>query len=142
MLAAARARGATRDIGYGMDDKDRDAARPARIRMARAGFTELVLVCSKCVKRQGLKKGSVRRQLKGELKRRVTARKPRVVEVGCLGPCPKRALAVITADSLAKQRIHLLDPQATPAQSVDALFPDFGPKGRLSGPDAPETPRR
>jgi len=125
-----------------MDDTDREAARPARIRMARAGFTELVLVCSKCVKRQGLKKGSVRRQLKSELKRRLTARKPRVVEVGCLGPCPKRALAVITADSLAKQRIHLLDPQATPAQSVETLFPDFGPKGRLDLPDAAELPHR
>ena len=79
-----------------MDDTDREAARPARSRMARAGFTELVLVCSKCVKRQGLKKGSVRRQLKSELKRRLTARKPRVVEVGCLGPCPKHAVAVAT----------------------------------------------
>jgi hypothetical protein len=110
--------------------------------MARAGYSELVLVCSKCVKRQGLKKGSVRRQIKRELKLRDTARKVRVVEVGCLGPCPKRALAVVTADSLAKQRIHLLDPAGPPSQSVDALFPDFGPKGRLSLPEAVTPPGR
>ncbi|WP_243214583.1 MULTISPECIES: (2Fe-2S) ferredoxin domain-containing protein [Methylobacterium] len=109
--------------------------------MARAGFSELVLVCGKCVKRQGLKKGSVRRLLRRELKARVPSRKLRVVEVGCLGPCPKRALAAATADSLAKRRIHLLDPAATPAQSIDALFPDFGPKGCLSLADAPTTDR-
>ncbi|MGU3359409.1 (2Fe-2S) ferredoxin domain-containing protein [Methylobacterium sp. M6A4_1b] len=119
-----------------MEDRS-GTARPVRIRLARAGFSELVLVCGKCVKRQGLKKGSVRRQLRRELKARVTARKLRVVEVGCLGPCPKRALAVATADSLAKQRIHLLDPAAPAAQSIDALFPDFGPKGGLTRADAP-----
>ncbi|GJD74249.1 MULTISPECIES: (2Fe-2S) ferredoxin domain-containing protein [Methylobacterium] len=116
-----------------MDSKDGTAPRPARIRMARAGFSELVLVCTKCVKRQGLKKGALRSRIKRELKGRAMPGKPRVVEVGCLGPCPKRALAVATADSLAKQRIHLLDPAATPAQAVDALFPDFGPKGSLTG---------
>ena len=115
-----------------MDSTNAAAPRPARIRMARAKFSELVLVCAKCVKRQGLKKGSLRSRLKRELKGRVLAGKPRVVEVGCLGPCPKRALAVATAESLGKQRIHLIDPAATPAQAVDALFPDFGPKGSLS----------
>lgn len=115
-----------------MDTRDDTAARPTRIRMARAGFTELVLVCTKCVKRQGLKKGALRSRLKREMKARPLAGKPRVVEVGCLGPCPKRSIAVATAESLAKQRIHLLDPAATPAQAVDALFPDFGPKGTLT----------
>lgn len=115
-----------------MDIKDASALPPARIRVARAKFTELVLVCTKCVKRQGLKKGSLRSRLKRGLKARPLAGKPRVVEVGCLGPCPKRALAVATAESLAKRRIHLIDPAATPAQAVDALFPDFGPKGTLT----------
>lgn len=114
------------------ESKAETTLRPTRIRMARAGFSELVLVCTKCVKRQGLKKGSLRSRLKREMKGRSFSGKPRVVEVGCLGPCPKRALAVATAESLAKQRIHLIDPAATPAQAVDALFPDFGPKGSLT----------
>jgi hypothetical protein len=120
----------------GGNSKDATAPRPARIRMARTKFSELVLVCAKCAKRQGLKKGSLRRGLKRALEVRERegrlVGKPRVVEVGCLGPCPKRALAVATAESLAKQRIHLLDPAATPEQTIDALFPDFGPKGALT----------
>lgn len=109
-----------------------------RIRMARAGFSDLVLVCTKCAKRQGLKKGAVRGMLKRSLKRRPLARKTRVVEVGCLGPCPKRALAVATSDSLAARRIHLLDPAAPGEVAVAMLFPDFGPKAELE-PDSTET---
>lgn len=56
-----------------MDIKDAGALPPARIRAARAKFTELVLVCTKCVKRQGLKKGSLRSRLKRELKARPLA---------------------------------------------------------------------
>ncbi|MCJ2037236.1 (2Fe-2S) ferredoxin domain-containing protein [Methylobacterium sp. J-068] len=110
--------------------ESKDGVRPGatRVRLARSKFSELVLVCAKCAKRQGLKKGALRGRLKRELKGRALAGKPRVVEVGCLGPCPKHALAVATTESLAKQRIHLIDPESTPAQTVDALFPDFGPK--------------
>lgn len=113
-----------------MNSKNEVEAHPVRLRLARAGFSELVLVCSKCVKRQGLKKGSLRKLLKRELKGRTTVGKLRIVETGCLGPCPKRLMAVATTGSLVKQRIHLLDPTASAAESVDALFPDFGPKVR------------
>lgn len=113
------------------DAPRKDAAAPARIRLVRAGFTDLVLVCSKCAKRQGLKKGAVRKLLKRNLKRTPDARRTRVVEVGCLGPCPKRALAVATSTSLAAQRIHLLDPAASPDAAIATLFPDFGPKAGL-----------
>lgn len=108
------------------DDPRKDTAPPARIRMARAGFTDLVLVCAKCAKRQGFKKGAVRGLLKRTLKRTPDARRTRVVEVGCLGPCPKHALAVATSASLAARRIHLLDPAASPESAVAALFPDAG----------------
>ncbi len=109
-------------------DPRKDEAAPARIRMARAGFTDLVLVCAKCTKRQGLKKGAVRGLLKRALKGAPEGRRMRVVEVGCLGPCPKRALAVATSASLAVRRIHLLDPAASPEAAIASLFPDFGPK--------------
>lgn len=117
------------------DAPRKDAAAPARIRLVRAGFTDLVLVCSKCAKRQGLKKGAVRGLLKRALKRTPDARRTRVVEVGCLGPCPKRALAVATSAGLAARRIHLLDPAASPEAAVATLFPDPGPEATVqSGP--------
>ncbi|WP_246733075.1 (2Fe-2S) ferredoxin domain-containing protein [Methylobacterium sp. BTF04] len=97
--------------------------------MARAGFSDVVLVCTKCAKRQGLKKGTLRGMLKRALKRGSGGRKTRVIEVGCLGPCPKRALAVATSASLAAHRIHLLDPALAPEAAAALLFPDFGPKG-------------
>lgn len=117
------------------DEPRKHEAAPPRIRLARAGFTDLVLVCSKCAKRQGLKKGAVRALLKRTLKRMPDAPRTRVVEVGCLGPCPKRALAVATSASLAARRIHLLDPASPPDAAVAALFPDRGPKPfREAGP--------
>lgn len=137
-------------------ERRKDETASPRIRMVRAGFGDLVLVCTKCAKRQSLKKGAVRRMLKRALTRRFGSGKSgsgksgsgksgsskngssktgpckvRVVEVGCLGPCPKRALAVATSTSLSAHRIHLLDPAATPEAAVAALFPDFGPKGQV-----------
>lgn len=104
--------------------------------MVRTGFSDLVLVCTKCAKRQGMKKGAVRVMLKRSLKHRANLSgsrksKARVVEVGCLGPCPKRALAVATSASLAAHRIHLLDPLGSPEAAAALLFPDFGPKDVL-----------
>ena len=72
-----------------------------RARTAKVGFAEFVLVCAKCAKRQALPKHAVRGMLKQAYKRRSASAKLRVVETGCLGPCPKRALAVATAASLA-----------------------------------------
>ncbi|WP_186383860.1 hypothetical protein [Methylobacterium dankookense] len=57
-------------------------------------------------------------------------RKAKVVETGCLGPCPKRLLAVATGASLAVGRVALLDPRADPPASL----PDFGPNGALPAP--------
>lgn len=116
---------------------------PARARTAKAGFAELVLVCAKCAKRQDLPKRAVRGMLKQAYKRRSQGGKLRVVETGCLGPCPKRALAVATAASLATGRVLLLDPASTPRQALEAILPDaslpdFGPKAPLAPrvPDA------
>ncbi|KAB1076242.1 hypothetical protein [Methylobacterium planeticum] len=74
--------------------------------------------------RRGLKRGDVKRKV-------------RVVETGCLGPCPKRALAVATGASLAARKILLLDPAATPDEAMAAILPDFSPKAALApGPGA------
>ena len=100
----------------------------AEARTAKAGFAEVVLVCGKCAKRQGVDRKRLGRVLKraagrpeGEAVSRAKAghkpRKVKIVETGCLGPCPKRMLTVATAASLARGRVVLLDP------ALDALAP-------------------
>ncbi|MCJ2080993.1 (2Fe-2S) ferredoxin domain-containing protein [Methylobacterium sp. J-090] len=118
---------------------------PGKIRYARAKFGDVVLVCTKCAKRQGLPKGAMRATLKRALKERAgpskgQVLKPRLVEVGCLGPCPKRAVAVATTASLARGRIALIDPTGDRQAILDALLPDFGPKAALRPSGALEDP--
>ena len=72
---------------------DRTVSGP-RIRAVKSKIDAVVLVCTKCQKRQGMPKRTVRDLLKRGLKRGHPKRKLRIVETGCLGPCPKRALAV------------------------------------------------
>ncbi|MDR7036791.1 MULTISPECIES: (2Fe-2S) ferredoxin domain-containing protein [Methylobacterium] len=112
-----------------------------RPRTAKTKLTEIVAVCAKCAKRQSLGKRAVRGLLKAGLKRSHPKRKIRVVETGCLGPCPKRALAVATGASLARGRVVLLDPAATPDEALAAILPEFGPKAALAaGSGAGENP--
>ncbi|GJD95975.1 (2Fe-2S) ferredoxin domain-containing protein [Methylobacterium iners] len=108
----------------------------AKRRTAKAGFSEIVLVCSKCAKRQGLPKRALRGMLKGGLRRRRPGLKLKVIETGCLGPCPKRALAVATGGSVERGRILLLDPASTPEEAVEAILPDFSPKPAIARGDA------
>lgn len=92
-----------------------------RARTAKAGFSEVVLVCRKCAKRQGVDRKRLGRALKRAYRappRDGSAGKVRVVETGCLGPCPKRMLTLATAQSLARRRVVLIDP------SLDALGPE------------------
>lgn len=90
-------------------------------RTAKAGFSDVVLVCRKCAKRQEVDRKRLGRALKRayrETARERGAGKVRVVETGCLGPCPKRMLTLATAQSLARRRVLLIDP------SLDALGPE------------------
>ncbi|WP_204165184.1 hypothetical protein [Methylobacterium radiodurans] len=110
------------------------------VRTAKAKFAEVVLVCRKCARRQGLGKGEARALAKAGYKaagRRAGARaggktgaKPRIVESGCLGPCPKRMLAVATGASVAAGRVLLVDPR-DPTAAFPAFGPDFGPNAKL-----------
>lgn len=114
----------------------------ATVRVAKTRICEVVVVCAKCAKRQGLRPRDVRDLLKGAAKRaardgRLPDRaKIRVVESGCLGPCPKRALAVATGASVATGRVLLLDPAAGPEAALAAVLgagrpPEFGPNADL-----------
>lgn len=118
--------------------------RTAKVRTAKAKFAEVLLVCRKCAKRQGLTKGQARALAKAGYKAghgagfRAShpgaagkkAPKPRIVESGCLGPCPKRMLAVATGASVAAGRVLLLDPR-DPTAAFPEFGPDFGPNGKL-----------
>lgn len=104
-------------------------------RAAKADFDDLVVVCSKCAKRQGLPKRAFGRSLKRAFKREMQGRKMRVVETGCLGPCPKRLIAVATHGSISRRRVLLLDPALPPA-TVRGLLPETG----RTGPESKEIP--
>ncbi|MBE7243942.1 MAG: hypothetical protein INR63_03250 [Actinomycetospora chiangmaiensis] len=129
---------------------------PAKPPGAKTKLGGLAVVCSKCAKRQGLRPKAIRALLKEAYrdlrpapaagspgaKGRTKGRKLCVVESGCLGPCPKRAVAVATAASLAAGRVLLLDPRAGVEGARAALLPEFGPNGALAGPphDAGDDP--
>ena len=118
---------------------DRPANRTAT-RSAKTKLTEIVVVCSKCAKRQGVPARAVRALLKKAGKRAAadappgSRRKLCIVESGCLGPCPKRAVAVATGASLAAGRVLLLDPEASPREALDAILDPAFPPARPRRP--------
>lgn len=93
------------------------------VRTAKSGYSDIVLVCAKCTKRVGLKKDEIRGRLKREAKRRGLGGMTRVVSTGCLGPCPKRFVAVATSFSLSRNRIVLIDPEGNAEQALDTVYP-------------------
>ncbi|MEE7490989.1 hypothetical protein ACU4GR_24810 [Methylobacterium oryzae CBMB20] len=128
--------------------------RPAG-RSAKTKLSEIVVVCSKCAKRQGLRGRDLRALLKKAGKRAArdggSGRRQKlcIVESGCLGPCPKRAVAVATGASLAAGRVVLLDPAAEPAEALAAVLnpvlprravPEFGPNTALAAIRPDESP--
>ena len=94
-------------------------AETTKVRTAKAGFSDLVLVCRKCAKRQGVDRKQLGRAVKRAFRQSAKkgAGKVRVLETGCLGPCPKRMLTLATPESLARRRVILVDP------ALDALGP-------------------
>ncbi|MGX5776853.1 hypothetical protein [Methylorubrum zatmanii] len=104
-------------------------------RTAKAAFSDLVLVCRKCAKRQGVDRKQLGRALKRALTnvpRETGTGKVRVVETGCLGPCPKRMLTVATPRSIASRRVILIDP------ALDTLGPEA--LGILAAPSEARSP--
>lgn len=70
----------------------------SKIESSAVGWSELVFVCSKCMKRQD------RDDLRGELKRAIKHaghRELRVVACGCLDVCPKDGVTIARGRDLA-----------------------------------------
>lgn len=99
-----------------------DAVPALSVRTAKAKFGAIVAICTKCAKRQGLSKRALRDRLKAETKRSRPGVTLRIVETGCLGPCPKRLIAVATGASVAGGRILLIDPEAPAAETLAAVL--------------------
>ncbi|WP_458436045.1 hypothetical protein [Methylorubrum extorquens] len=106
------------------DRVESDRVETTKVKTANAGFTDLVLVCRKCAKRQGVDRKQLGRAVKRAFRQGARdaaagkgAGKVRVLETGCLGPCPKRMLTLATTDSLARRRVILVDP------ALDAIGP-------------------
>ncbi|MBE7200873.1 MAG: hypothetical protein INR70_24145 [Parafilimonas terrae] len=112
-------------------------------------------VCAKCAKRQGLRGKTVCARLRKAGKKAAQdqpsgrRRKLCIVESGCLGPCPKRAVAVATGASLAAGRVLLIDPDAIHPDTLDAVLhpalprrpaPEFGPNTALAARTPDESP--
>ncbi|BAU93054.1 hypothetical protein MPPM_4449 [Methylorubrum populi] len=116
----------------------------AEARTAKAGFSDLVLVCRKCAKRQGVDRKRIGRAVKRALKQGARdtgstkrAGKVRLLETGCLGPCPKRMLTLATPDSLARRRVILVDPALeTLAAEALVLAPLLPPRAARTSPGA------
>ncbi|KAA0125245.1 hypothetical protein CIW48_02570 [Methylobacterium sp. P1-11] len=124
-------------------------------RSAKTKLSEIVVVCAKCAKRQGLRGRDLCALLKKAGKKAARDGAPGhrgklcIVEAGCLGPCPKRAVAVATGASLAAGRVILLDPAAGPAEALAAVLdpvlprrvvPEFGPNTALAAVRPDESP--
>lgn len=84
-----------------------------------------ILVCRKCLKRapQG---GALRKALKAALKQRRdddSKRKPRLVMASCFGLCPKRAVVVASAATLARGECLLLAKEGDAEKAAAVLVP-------------------
>ncbi len=101
-----------------------DKNQPSAVRLAKAPFDQVVLVCGKCARKlpgRGVK--DIRSQLKVALKDRRWG-KIRVVECRCLDLCPKRRQVLASARTLADRRLVVVDPQF---DTVLALTQLLGP---------------
>lgn len=90
-----------------MPEQSRKSASPMIVRSRRAAP---VLVCRKCLKRSD-DGAAVRRALKSELKARKQggSKVPKLIVTGCFGLCPKKAIAVASGASLARQEYVLVE---------------------------------
>lgn len=103
-----------------------------RCKAARGRWSEMVLVCGKCGKRQGLGRGEMRKRLKRAAKADAGPRL-KVVEVGCLGICPGKGVLAATGADLSRGRMIVLAPDVAGEAALRALLPER----RVAGNDAP-----
>ncbi len=95
-------------------------------RVVRPRWDGVILVCGKCCKRHGAGK-AVRRALKTGAAAAGGRRKVRVITAGCMKLCPKRAVVVASAATLATGEVVLLRDEADAVRALPRLLPGGEP---------------
>lgn len=94
-------------------------------RVVAVPWDEAVLICARCARRQHRADKKGRTELRRELKRALRDtphRRARVLEVGCLGLCPKQGQVVARAAQLVAGQLVVLDGKADGEAAAAALF--------------------
>lgn len=113
-----------------MTDPSAHTLEPVGLKMAKAPFSDTVLVCGKCARKLKGAGKPIAKALKGELKSRRWGR-VRVVETRCFDLCPKRRQVLASHRTLADRRLLVVEPGFSPE---DALVRLLGPPLRADAP--------
>lgn len=98
-----------------------DALLPAGLKIAKAPFSDTVLVCGKCQRKFKGAGKPVAKQLKAELKSRRWG-KVRVVETKCFDLCPKRRQVLASHRTLADHRLVVVEHGFSPEEALRTLL--------------------
>ncbi len=91
------------------------------LKVAKAPFSDTVLVCGKCARKFNGAGKPVAKQLKALLKDRRWG-KVRVVETKCFDLCPKRRQVLASHRTLADHRLVVVEPGFSPEEALHALL--------------------
>ena len=104
-----------------MTDIATGAAQPVGLKIAKAPFSDTVLVCAKCARKFKGAGKPVAKQLKAELKTRRWG-KVRVVETKCFDLCPKQRQVLASHRTLADHRLLVVEKGFSPEDALRALL--------------------
>jgi hypothetical protein len=104
-----------------MTDTLLDTPASNRLKIAKAPFSDTVLVCGKCQRKFKGAGKLVAKQLKTELKTRRWG-KVRVVETKCFDLCPKRRQVLASHRTLAEHRLVVVEAGFSPEEALQALL--------------------
>lgn len=91
------------------------------VQTARAPWSDVIVVCGKCARKAKAK--TFAKEVKRACKQLTPPRRVRVIESGCLDLCPKKRIALATADQLARRRLTVAAPDHADA-AIKALLQD------------------
>ena len=104
-----------------MTDATAPLASPRGLKVAKAPFSDTVLVCGKCARKFKGAGKPVAKELKALLKDRRWG-KVRVVETKCFDLCPKRRQVLASARTLADHRLVVVEPGFSPDEALRVLL--------------------
>ena len=112
--------------------------KPAGLKVAKAPFSDTVLVCAKCAKKFKGAGKPVAKMLKAELKDRRWG-KVRVVETKCFDLCPKGRQVLASHRTLSERKLVVVEKGFSPEQALETLLgpsrESVIPQAALSLPD-------